>query len=397
MREYNLEEIAKAELEVLKSENRMWKEHVLHGAVNNWTIVDGKKELMLCTNDYLGLANNPEIKTEALNALKEYGAGSGAVRVIAGTMKLHIELERELAKYKNAEAAVTFQSGFATNFGVIPTMVGENDLLVSDELNHGSIIDGMRMSKAERKVYRHNDIESLKAILEDSGKYRRVLIVTDAVFSMEGDIAPLPEIVRLAKKFDAMTYVDDAHGEGVLGKLGRGAVNHFGLEGQVDVEMGTFSKAFGSVGGYVVGGEKFCEMLKNKVRPYLLSGSHPPAVVGANIAAIRYVQKHPELFERLWSSTKYFKEKIKGAGLDIGKSETPITPIMVGDSAKAQRLADELFEEGIFVIPIVYPMVPKDKARIRTIINARHTKEDLDFAVRKIVEIASKLGIVPKR
>ncbi|MEM3685433.1 MAG: aminotransferase class I/II-fold pyridoxal phosphate-dependent enzyme, partial [Conexivisphaerales archaeon] len=285
----------------------------------------------------------------------------------------------------------------ATNFGVIPTMVGENDLLVSDELNHGSIIDGMRMSKAERKVYRHNDIESLKAILEDSGKYRRVLIVTDAVFSMEGDIAPLPEIVRLAKKFDAMTYVDDAHGEGVLGKLGRGAVNHFGLEGQVDVEMGTFSKAFGSVGGYVVGGANFCEMLKNKVRPYLLSGSHPPAVVGANIAAIRYVQKHPELFERLWSSTKYFKEKIKGAGLDTGKSETPITPIMVGDSAKAQRLADELFEEGIFVIPIVYPMVPKDKARIRTIINARHTKEDLDFAVRKIVEIASKLGIVPKR
>ncbi len=393
MRQGDLEEIAKAELAVLASEDRLWKRHVVEGPATSWAVVDGRRELVLCSNDYLGLANNAEIKRESAQALEAYGVGTGAVRVIAGTMRLHVQLEEELARFKNAEAAITFQSGFATNFGVIPTIAGEGDLLVSDELNHGSIIDGMRMSRAERKVYSHNDVDSLERVLKDSAAYRRVLVVTDAVFSMDGDLAPLPEIVKLARKHGAMTYVDDAHGEGVLGDLGRGAVNHFGLEGQVDVEMGTFSKAFGSVGGYVVGGGGFCEMLRNRVRPFLLSGSHPPAVAAASLAAVRYVQKHPELFERLWENTRYFKRRLRESGFDTGRSETPITPVMVGESAKAQAMADELFRQGVFVIPIVFPMVPRGAARLRTIVGASHTTEDLDFAVEKLTAAARVAGL----
>ncbi|MEM3684370.1 MAG: glycine C-acetyltransferase [Conexivisphaerales archaeon] len=390
----SLEEFAKKELDTLKNENRMWPEHVLESPASNWSIVDGREVLMLCSNDYLGLANNPELKRFAIEAVRAYGVGSGAVRVIAGTMSLHKQLEEELARYKNAEDAVTFQSGFVANFGVLSATLGEGDLAISDELNHGSIIDGLRISKVERRVYKHNDVNSLAEMLEGTKKYNKVMIITDAVFSMEGDIAPLPEIVKLARKSGAFTYVDDAHGEGVLGKLGRGAVNHFGLEGMVDVEMGTFSKAFGSVGGYVVAGKEFCRMLRNKVRPYLLSGSQPPAVAAANLAAIRYVQEHPELFDRLWKNTRYFKEKLKKLGFDTGRSQTPITPIMVGDSKKAQEFAKELFEEAVFTIPIVYPMVPKDKARIRTIINARHTKSDLDFALEKMEDVGKRLGLI---
>lgn len=390
----NLEEMAKEELKALEEENRIWPEHVLESPTGNWTIVDGREELMLCSNDYLGLANNQELKRASIQAIRAYGVGSGAVRVIAGTMSLHKQLEEELARYKNAESSVVFQSGFATNFGVLSAMLGEGDLAISDELNHGSIIDGLRITKAERRVYKHLDMNSLAEALEGSKKFRKVMIITDAVFSMEGDIAPLPEIVRLAKQYDAFTYVDDAHGEGVLGELGRGAVNNFGLEGKVEVEMGTFSKAFGSVGGYVVGGEKLCWMLKNKVRPYLLSGSHPPSVTAANLTAIRYVQKHPELFKRLWDNTKYFKKRLKEIGFDTGKSETPITPIMIGDGKKAQELAKILFEENVFVIPIVYPMVPREKARIRTIVNATHTKKDLEFALERLERAGKKLGIL---
>jgi glycine C-acetyltransferase len=393
-RQSDLTEISRTELRQLESGHLLWQHHTLESPSTTWVRVDGTKQLMLCSNNYLGLANNSQLKEEAIEAVKEYGVGSGAVRVISGTMKLHVDLEKELAKFKRSEAALTFQSGFATNLGVIPCIVGEGDVVVSDELNHGSIIDGIRMSKAERKVYRHSDVESLKQVLEVTENYRRVLIITDAVFSMDGDIAPIPDIVKLAKRYGAMTYVDDAHGEGVLGELGRGAVNHFKLEGQVDVEMGTFSKAFGSVGGYVAGSRAFCEYLFNKVRPFLLSGSHPPAVAAANLAAIRYVQRHPELFARLWKNTRYFKEGLKKLGFDTGKSETPITPVIVGESAKAQGLASELFKGGVFVIPIVYPMVAKDRARVRTIVTAEHTVDDLDFALSEFEKAGKRLKAI---
>jgi glycine C-acetyltransferase len=393
-RQSDLRKISEMELEQLRSSDLLWRKRVLESPSSAWVVVDGTKQLMLCSNNYLGLADNPHLKREAARALRAYGVGSGAVRVISGTMALHVELEEELAKFKRTEAAITFQSGFAANLGVIPCIVGEGDVAVSDELNHGSIIDGIRMSRAEKRVYRHADVGSLEEVLEGCGGFRRVLIVTDAVFSMDGDIAPLPEIAKLAKVHGAITYVDDAHGEGVLGELGRGAVSHFGLEGQVDVEMGTFSKAFGSVGGYVAGDKAFCELLYNKVRPFLLSGSHPPAVVAANLAAIRYVQKHPELIKRLWSNTAHFKKGLRELGFDIGRSQTPITPVMTGDSGLARSLAEELFREGVFVIPIVYPMVARDRARVRTIVSAAHTEEDLDFALGRFEKVGRKLKII---
>lgn len=390
----SLEEMARQELKKLESENRLWKEHRLESPASNWSVVDGTKQLMLCTNDYLGLANNEEIKKASISTTEAYGVGSGAVRVISGTMSIHKQLEEELAAFKRRPASITFQSGYVTNFGVLSTLLGEEDLVLSDELNHGSIIDGIRMSRSEKVVYKHNDMDSLAEALERAKPKGKMLIVTDAVFSMEGDIAPLPGIAKLAKKYGAITYVDDAHGDGVLGENGRGAVNHFGLEGKIDIEMGTFSKAFGSVGGYIAAGENFCEMLRNKVRAFLLSGSHPPSVAAANLESIRYVQKNPKLLKILWSNTRYFKKGLRSLGFDTGKSETPITPIMIGDSGAAQKMADELFKEGVFVIPIVFPMVPKGAARIRTIVNARHTESDLDFALGKLEKVGKRLHII---
>jgi glycine C-acetyltransferase len=393
-RQDDVDLIAKAELDQMAAGNLLWRKRVLESPSDTWVTVDGRKELMLCSNNYLNLANNPELKLEAIKAVAEYGVGSGAVRVISGTMSLHVQLEEELAKFKETPATITFQSGFATNLGVIPSLIGEGDVAVSDELNHGSIIDGIRMSKAERKVYRHCDVDSLRETLEGTRSFRRVLIVTDAVFSMDGDIAPIPDIVKLAEASSSITYIDDAHGEGVLGELGRGAVNHFKLQGKVDVEMGTFSKAFGCVGGYVAGSRVLCDYLFNKVRPFLLSGSQPPAVAAANLAAVRYVQRHPELFERLWGNTDYFKKGLRQLGFDTGRSQTPITPVIVGESGKAQELAQGLFDEGVFVTPIVYPMVSKDKARVRTIVTAGHIAGDLDFALSKFEKVGKALSII---
>jgi glycine C-acetyltransferase len=390
----SLEEISKQEIQKLSDENRLWKEHRLESPASNWSVVDGTKQLMLCTNDYLGLADNDDLKKASIEAIRAYGVGSGAVRVISGTMSIHKQLEEELARFKRRPASITFQSGYVTNYGVLSTILGEDDLVFSDELNHGSIIDGIRMSRAQKVVYRHNDMESLAEELEKAKPKGKMLIVTDAVFSMEGDIAPLPGIAKLAAKHGAITYVDDAHGDGVLGEAGRGAVNHFGLEGKIDIEMGTFSKAFGSVGGYVAAGENFCEMLRNKVRAFLLSGSHPPAVAAANLEAIRYVQKNPGVVKKLWSNTRYFKKGLKSTGFNIGRSETPITPIMIGEDRLAQRMADELFKEGVFVIPIVFPMVPRDAARIRTIVNAKHTESDLDFALSRLEKVGRKLSLI---
>jgi glycine C-acetyltransferase len=376
-----------------------WKLRVLQGPSTPWCVVDGKKVLMFCSNNYLGLSNHPRLKEAAINAVQTHGAGSGSVRPIAGTMDIHVELERRLAKFKKAEASLVYQTGFAANAGLIPWLADKGDLIVSDELNHGSIIDGVRLSHAERAVYKHSDTADLRRVLEEAEKhsppYRRILIITDGVFSMDGDIAPLNRIADEAAEHGAMVYVDDAHGEGVLGEGGRGIVSHFKLgRDKVHVEMGTFSKAFGVVGGHVSGSKDLINFAYNKSRTWLLSGSHPPAVAAACIAAIDVLEKEPQHVRTLWEHTRYFKKAMKDLGFNIGRSETPITPIMVGESGLAKKLSARLFEEGLFALPIVFPMVARDKARIRTIMNAALTKEDLDFAIGAFEKIGKELGIV---
>ena len=382
------------ELEGLDRDDLLWRIRTLQSPSAPHAKVDGKKVLVLCSNNYLGLANHSKLKQAAITATRKYGAGSGSVRVIAGTMDIHLKLEKILADYRRAEASITFQSGYATNAGTILALVDERDLIISDELNHGSIIDGCRMTKAERRVYKHKDMADLEKQLQDTERFRRILIITDGVFSMDGDIAPLKDIVDLAAKYQAITYVDDAHGDGVLGENGRGITNHFHLEGKVDVDMGTFSKAFGCVGGYVVGSKDLCTYLQNKVRSYLLSGSQPPAIPGACIAAIQLVKSNPSLVRKLWDNTRYFKKALKDLGFDTGQSETPITPVMVGESGKAHKLADEMFKLGVFVLPIVFPMVGKDKARIRTIVTSAHTKMDLDQAADAFGKAGKKLSLI---
>jgi glycine C-acetyltransferase len=384
----------RAELEGLDKEELLWRIRTLQSPSAPHAKVDGRNVIVLCSNNYLGLANHPKLKQAAIAATRKYGAGSGSVRVIAGTMDLHLRLERVLADYRRAESAITFQSGYATNLGAISALVDERDLIVSDELNHGSIIDGCRLTKAERRVYKHGDLGDLERQLQNTDGFRRVLVITDGVFSMDGDIARLKEIVELAQENQALTYVDDAHGDGVLGENGRGIVNHFHLEGRVDVDMGTFSKAFGCVGGYVVGSKDLCTYLQNKVRSYLLSGSQPPAVPGACIAALQLVQRTPSLVKRLWENTRYFKKGLKDLGFDTGSSETPITPVIVGESGKARRLADRLFQLGIFVLPIVYPMVARDRARIRTIVTSAHTRKDLDRALTAFEKAGIELALL---
>jgi glycine C-acetyltransferase len=376
-----------------------WKIRVLHGPSSPWCDVDGKKVLMFCSNNYLGLSNHPKLKEAAVEAVRTHGVGSGSVRPIAGTMDLHMELERRLAQFKQAEASLVYQSGFATNAGLIPQLVGEGDLIVSDELNHGSIIDGVRLSRAERAVYRHTDPADLERVLDlaeaHQPAYRRILVITDGVFSMDGDIAPLDRIAALGHDHGAMVYVDDAHGEGVLGPDGRGIVAHFGLSrDRVHVEMGTFSKAFGVVGGHISGSRDLVNFAYNKSRTWLLSGSHPPPVAAACLAAIDVLENEAEHVQRLWDHTRRFKKAMRGAGFDIGQSTTPITPILVGDSHRAKQLSERLFDLGVFALPIVYPMVAKDKARIRTIMNAALTEEDVGFAISAFEKAGREIGLI---
>lgn len=354
---------------------------------------------MLCSNNYLGLSTHPKVKEAAIKAVRTHGAGSGSVRPIAGTMDLHVELESRLARFKRAEASLVYQTGFAVNAGLIPQLVDKGDLIVSDELNHGSIIDGVRLSRAERAVYKHVDMQDLQRILNEAEKAltppRRILIITDGVFSMDGDMAPLDEIARLGSEHGAMVYVDDAHGEGVLGEGGRGIVSHFKLSrDKVHVEMGTFSKAFGVVGGHISGSRDLINFAYNKSRTWLLSGSHPPSVVASCIAAIDVLENEPRHVQTLWKNTDYFKKAMNDLGFNTGNSQTPITPIIVGKSELAKKLSERLFEEGIFALPIVYPMVAPDKARIRTIMNAALTQEDLDFAINAFERIGKELHII---
>ena len=382
------------DLKGLDEQDLLWHVRTLQSPSAPRAKVDGKNVIVLCSNNYLGLANHPKLKQAAIAATRKYGAGSGSVRVIAGTLDLHVKLEKQLADYRGTESSITFQSGYATNLGTIMSLVDERDLIISDELNHGSIIDGCRLTKAERRVYKHKDIGDLEKQLQGTERFRRVLVITDGVFSMDGDIAPLKDIVRLAKEHDAITYVDDAHGDGVLGENGRGITNHFHLEGKVDVDMGTFSKAFGCAGGYVVGSKDLCIYLQNKVRSYLLSGSHPPAVAGACIAALQLVQKQPALVKKLWDNTRIFKKGLEELGFDTGKSETPITPVIVGEAPKARQLADTLFKLGIFVLPIVFPMVARDKARVRTIVTSAHTRKELDTALSAFEKAGKQLQLI---
>ncbi len=376
-----------------------WRLRVLQGPSTPWCMVDGKKVLMFCSNNYLGLSNHSKLKEAAIEAVKTHGAGSGSVRPIAGNMDIHVELEKRLARFKHADASLVYQTGFAANAGLIPQLVGEGDLIISDELNHGSIIDGVRLSRGERAVYKHADTEDLGRVLNEAERhspaYRRILVITDGVFSMDGDIAPLDRIAPLCSEHGAMVYVDDAHGEGVLGEGGRGIVSHFKLgRDKVQVEMGTFSKAFGVVGGHVSGSQDLVNFAYNKSRTWLLSGSAPPAVAAACLAAVDVLETEPQHVQRLWENTRYFKKAMKDIGFDIGNSETPITPVMVGESAVAKKLSSRLYEEGVFALPIVYPMVALKKARIRTIMNAALTKEDLDFAIGAFTKIGKELDII---
>jgi len=384
--------------ELVKSELD-WKLRILQGPSTPWCIVDGKKVLMFCSNNYLGLSNHPKLKEAAIKAVQTHGAGSGSVRPIAGTMDIHIELEKRLAKFKHAEASLVYQTGFAANAGLIPQLVGKDDLIISDELNHGSIIDGVRLSHAERAVYKHSNVQDLHRVLEESEKhnppYRRILIITDGVFSMDGDVAPLDGVSKAGAEHGAMVYVDDAHGEGVLGEGGRGIVSHFNLSrDKVHVEMGTFSKAFGVVGGHISGSQDLVNFAYNKSRTWLLSGSHPPAVAAACLAAVDVLEKEPQHVQKLWENTRYFKKAMKDLGFNIGNSTTPITPIIVGESGVAKKLSARLYEEGVFALPIVFPMVARDKARIRTIMNAALKKEDLEFAVAAFEKIGKELHII---
>ncbi len=389
----------KEEFDELVDKALDWRLKTLTGPSEPVSVVDGKKVIVLCSNNYLGLTTHPKLKEAALQAIVSHGVGSGAVRPISGNMDLHVELERRLARFKGAEASLTYPTGFMVNSGLIPQLVGGEDLIVSDELNHGSIIDGVRLTRADRAIYRHNDMEDLSRVLSEAEKhdpeYRRILIITDGVFSMDGDIAPLDRIAKLADEHRAMLYVDDAHGEGVLGEGGRGIVSHFKLDHEkVHVEMGTFSKAFGTVGGHISGSTDLVKFAWNKSRTWLLSSSHPPPVVAATIAAIDVLETEPQHVTNLWENTDYFKKAARDLGFNTGSSQTPIIPIIVGESSIAKRLSDELYERGIFVVPIVFPMVAKDLARIRVQMSAKLSIEELDTVIEALEEIGKKLNII---
>lgn len=385
----------KEKIQELKDQGVYRKLPVLETASGAEVVLNGKKVINLSSNNYLGFANHPRLKNAAIEAIEKYGAGAGAVRTIIGNMDIHEELERVLAQFKREEAAFIYQSGFNCNAGTIQAVTEAGDIIISDELNHASIIDGSRLSKAARGIYKHSDMDSLEAILKESrDKYKNILIITDGVFSMDGDIAKLPEIVQLAEKYEAMTYVDDAHGSGVLGESGRGTVDHFGLHGRVDFSIGTLSKAIGVVGGYVAGSKTMYDWLNHRARPVLFSTSLPPAAVGAIIEAIKMLMESTEYTDRLWDNSRYFKEKLGTLGFNTGHSETPITPVIIGDEAKTMEFSKKLLEKGVFVSGIVFPTVPKGTGRVRCMVTAAHSKDQLDEAVRVFELVGKEMGII---
>lgn len=377
-------------------EQGLYKELVtLEGPSDAECVINGKKVINLSSNNYLGFANHPRLKKAAIEAIEKYGAGAGAVRPIIGNMKIHDDLEKLLAEFKREEAVLAFQSGFNCNAGVIQALTDKGDLIISDQLNHASIIDGTRLSKADKAVFQHSDMADLERVLKEKrNNYNNVLIITDGVFSMDGDIAKLPEIVALAEKYNCLTYVDDAHSSGVLGESGRGTVDHFNLHGRVDVAMGTLSKAIGVVGGYVAGKKVTIDWLKNRGRPFLFSTGLPPAAVGAAIEAVKMLMESTEYTDKLWANAKHFKEGLGKLGYNIGHSETPITPIIIGDEAKTLEFSKKLFENGLFSGPIVFPTVPKGTGRVRCMVTAGHTTEQLDRAVKICEKVGKEMGII---
>lgn len=358
--------------------------------------VDGRRVINLSSNNYLGLANHPKLKEAAIRAVEEWGVGAGAVRTIIGTMAIHQKLERRLAEFKHVESTIVFQSGFTANAGTIPAIITKDDAIISDELNHASIIDGCRLTglpSEQRPIYKHRDMDSLEDVLKRTGQYRKRLIVTDGVFSMDGDIAPLDKIVELAEQYDAAVMVDDAHGSGVLGG-GRGTAYHFGVHQRIDIQLGTLSKAVGVMGGYIAGSHALIDWLTQRSRPFLFSTAHPPAVVAAILAAIDLMESDPSLTQKLWDNARYWQDGLKRLGFDIGVTETPITPVMVGDEGKAQELQRGLFDEGVLALAVVFPTVPRGKARVRTMPNASHERSDLDEALAAMEKVGRRLGLV---
>ena len=382
------------ELDQLRAQGLFRPLRVLGSAQDTEVVVDGKRVLNLSSNNYLGLTTHPRLEAAMIKATEEWGAGSGAVRTIAGTMTIHEELERRLADFKHTEASLVFQSGFTANLGVLQSLVKEGDVIISDELNHASIIDGIRLSKAERSIFKHRDVDDLERHLEKHRDKRVKLVVTDGVFSMDGDIAPLPAIVERAERFQALVMVDNAHASGVLGKNGRGSVNHFGLDGRVDLQMGTLSKAIGVLGGYVAGARPVRDFLIHRARPFLFSTSHPPGVAAACIAALDVLLAEPERIDRLWKNTRRFKDGLKRLGFETGASETPITPVIVGKGAVAMQLSDRLFSLGVFAQGIGFPTVPEGRARIRTIVTSGHSEAQLDQALEAFEKGGRELGVI---
>lgn len=383
------------ELDTLNEGGLYNRIRTLNSPQGAWLQVDGKKVLNFCSNNYLGLANHPRMAAAAKAAIDRYGVGPGAVRSIAGTMDLHLELEKRMASFKGVEAAITMQSGFAANLAVIPALVGKEDVLFTDELNHASIIDGCRLSGARIEKYKHADAADLdRVIRENKGSYRRALCVTDGVFSMDGDLAPLDKIYEITNQHDVMLMVDDAHGEGVVGRGGRGIVDHFGLHGKVDVEVGTFSKAFGVMGGVIAGNQAIIDWLRQRGRPFLFSSAATPADVAACIAAVDLLEESTELVDKLWQNGNLFKKVMKEMGFDTGQSATPITPVMLGEAPLAQQFSRELFDENVFAMALGFPTVPKGKARIRVMLSAAHSPTDLEEGLEAFKKIGKKLGVI---
>jgi glycine C-acetyltransferase len=389
-----LQQFAAGELETLRQKGVFHRPRVLESEQKATVIIDGHEVITLSSNNYLGLTVHPKLREAAIKAIEKYGVGSGSVRTIAGTMSLHNELEEKLARFKHTEASLTFQSGYATNLGVISALMLPEDIIISDELNHASIIDGIRLNKTPRKVYPHKDMTGLRRVLEESKGASKVMVVTDGVFSMDGDIAPLPEIVALAEAYGAFVMVDDAHSSGVLGKNGRGSVSHFGLDGRVALQVGTLSKGIGALGGYVACSQDVKDLLMMRSRPVLFSTSHPPSVVATCIAAIELLENDNSLVERLWENTHFFKRGLEQLGFNTGHSETPITPVIVGEGALAMKFSTRLFEEGVFAQGLVFPTVPVDKCRVRTIVTALHTREELTKALNVFEKVGQELSII---
>lgn len=386
---------AEQEIQSLKENGLFNQIRTINSPQGAWLIVDDKKVLNFCSNNYLGLANHPKMVAAVKKVVDEYGVGPGAVRSIAGTMDIHLELEKRLAKFKGVEACISFQSGFTANLATIPCLVGKEDGILSDELNHASIIDGCRLSGANIIRFNHADVEDLETkIIENKDKYRRLLAITDGVFSMDGDLAPLDKIYEVTSKHEVMLMVDDAHGEGVVGKGGRGIVDHFGLHGKVDIEVGTMSKAFGVMGGMVAGNAKLIDWIRQRGRPFIFSSALTPADVAACITAIDLLEESTKLVDRLWENGNYFKTEMKKLGFDTGYSETPITPVMLGDAKLAKDFSKELFENGVFAMALGFPTVPVGKARIRVMISATHSKEDLDIGLDAFKKVGKLLKVI---